>query len=172
MANTPFVLARIKTPDKRKGHLVRRYTYQGKRFDCDNGWYKVGRGMGDELAKLKNPSTDTFIFDIVELEEAEEIDHKESNQEWARGARRPEDAPAVKVGDFKRRKEIKEEVALREADTLSDSDWDDTFDPQNDFEDGEAEAIDEEPEPAPEPKKAAAKKTTKKKSSRRRSSTK
>lgn len=163
----PFVLARIKTPDKRKGFRVRRYTYQGKRFDCDNGWYKVGRGMGEELAALRNSANDTEIFDIMEMEEAVEVDEKEKAKEWSRGARPAEQAPAVKVKDFKRREEIKEEVAQREGDSMSDGDWDDAFDPQKDLDGDEDEA-----ETAPDTPAPAAKKTSKKKTSRRRSASK
>lgn len=156
---TPYVLARIKTPDHRKGHKTRRYTYQGKRFDVDHpGWYKIGRQMGVELAELKNPATDTHIFDIVELPDAEEIDDREAGEDWSRGNRPAAQGTPVKIDAFKRRQEIKDEVAEREASGLSDGDWDDSFDPDED--DG---AEDDEPQE----EAASGKKDSKKKKSKK-----
>lgn len=172
MAQTPYVLVRIKTPDKRKGFLVRRYTYQGKRFDCDHGWYKVGRGLALELAELTNEATDSLIFDVVEMEEAKKMVKKEEGEDWSRGQRPPDQAPSVKAKDFKRRSEIKEEVAAREATSGGDEDWDDPLDPAD--LDGSADALEEEKpeEEKPETVKATKKRAKKKAGGRRRSSTK
>jgi hypothetical protein len=119
----PYVLVRIKTFNRGLGHLSRRYTYQGKRFDIDHGWYKVGRGMGAELAKVRHPSSSAEIFDIVELEQAQELVESEAHEPWAQGQMAPDRSPEVKLREFKRRQEIKDaRAALAESE---DEGWDD-----------------------------------------------
>ena len=127
MSQKPYVYARIKNYDPRSGQLTRRYTYQGKRFDCDVGWYRVGRAMGQELAEITHPASGVAVFDVCEADEAEALDKKDSKQPWANSVHRAEDAVPVKIGEFKRRSEIKatnaEKARQREVDSLTD--WDD-----------------------------------------------
>lgn len=171
MSKKPYVCARIVTPNKHLGHVVRRYTYQGKRFDCDHGWYKVGRGVGEELAQLKHPSTKAKIFEVVEAEEAESITKQEQTEEWGRTATPPSRASAVKITDFARRKEIQKAEAARTGEGLTADEWDDPVKPHDltDADSGDsAQVAVEQASPTPVAKKKATKKT----GSRRRSATK
>lgn len=160
----PFVMVRIKTYNKGRGHVARRFTYQGKRFDIDHGWYKVGRGMGAELGKIRHPSTDAEVFDIVELEAAQELVEAEAHEPWAAGQLAPERAGEVRVSEFKRRDEIKKERASQDEST--DEGWDDESPERSDS------RATEPPQPKAAPPAAKKKATSKKKKVTRRSQTK
>lgn len=62
-------LARIKPYDKRRGHLLRRYTLLGHRFEADKGWYVVDDALAELLRKARqNPTDDEspLAFDVAD----------------------------------------------------------------------------------------------------------
>jgi len=162
------VAARIKEYEPRKGQVCRRYTYMGKRFDIDVGWYKVDRVVGEELAKLQHPDTGSEIFDVVEIEEAEKLDELAPMAGQALPASR---APDVRGREFARAREIAE--ARNHSDEGTDDDLEAILKPRrkrDEDEDFDAEFDPEKDEPEePASSKAV---EAKKKASRRRSQTK
>lgn len=123
MSQNKFLCVRVHNFDKRTGHITRRYTVQGKRYDIDDGWYRVGRGIALELASEVHPSTSATVFEVVELVEAERIDEQEKTQPWAHALRSARDGIEVRLRDHTRRAEI---IAARSTPDHERSDaWDD-----------------------------------------------
>lgn len=132
MPQTKYLLVRLKTYDRHLGQLARRYTYQGKRFEIDKGWYKVARSVANEIAELKHPSTGALMFDVVEEDVADEIDTQETTQDWAAKSPKAGQAAPVPTRDFTRRKEVKEAEYAREHIEDEGTMFDDEFDPAKD----------------------------------------
>ena len=180
-----YRLVRVKAFNARKGYTTRRYTYKGKRFDIDDGWYEVPTRLAEEMKNLKNREG-LKIFDIKSLEEAQEIDDVEELP--AGPARDADHAARVKPSDFKRHKEVEAAKAGSDADPMDNDpsffmtgkearDLEAAMDPANDEEEEEEEettsdadddadddADKEEDEPAPEPAKRSKTRTSKRRS--------
>lgn len=84
-------LVRLKPHDPKKGHVIRRYTAFGVRFDEARGWYKVS----DEVAKYlvtvhQRPGDEDspLAFDVCTEDEAKAIEasEKKKAEERARAA--------------------------------------------------------------------------------------
>ena len=46
---TDTLLVRLKPYDPRRGHVLRRYTYAGIKFQEERGWYRVERPVAEYL---------------------------------------------------------------------------------------------------------------------------
>jgi hypothetical protein len=126
-------LVRIKPYNKRRGHVLRRLTFRGYRYDAAQGWYEVSDSLANELKKLKQTS-DKYAdpaFDVCTRAEAKAIQEEEI------GARSMSDV------DHARPVEDPHAGALTSADL-----------PQMSSDDEPEDEVDDGPEPEPEPKPA------------------
>ncbi|MBN2527642.1 MAG: hypothetical protein JXX14_18865 [Deltaproteobacteria bacterium] len=74
------MLVRLKKHDPRRGHVLRRYTYRGIKFQEERGWYKVEKAVADYLATVHQVSSDEhspLAFDVCTEKEATALDAKE-----------------------------------------------------------------------------------------------
>ncbi|MCG8424392.1 MAG: hypothetical protein MJE77_41395 [Proteobacteria bacterium] len=94
MADTRLV--RLKPYSKKKGHLLRRYTYKGIKFDHQRGWYRVAKPIADYLAEVRQTADDPdtpLAFDVCTDDEARAMDEAETDANAeGRNAERPIDA--------------------------------------------------------------------------------
>lgn len=77
-------LVRLKKPDPKRGHVLRRYTYKGIRILAERGWYRVALDIAEELkAKRQIPNDEhaPLAFDVCSDEEAQQLDERESREE-------------------------------------------------------------------------------------------
>lgn len=95
-----LLLVRIHPFNRGSGHITRRYTYRGTRFDVDRGWYEVPGWIAAELKGLYHPSTGTSIFEVQTPEGALKVDEKEAEQEVKSPAARPNRPKAFRGGDL------------------------------------------------------------------------
>ena len=84
-------LVRLKPYDPKKGHVIRRYTAFGVRFDEARGWYKVSDEVAAYLATVHQRPGDEdspAAFDACTEEEAKalEVAEKKKAEERARAA--------------------------------------------------------------------------------------
>lgn len=93
------LLVRIYPFNRGSGHITRRYTYRGTRFDVDRGWYEVPAWVANELKGLYHPSTGTSIFEVQTSEGALQVDVQEAEQEVKSPAARPNKPKAFR-GDL------------------------------------------------------------------------
>ncbi len=80
---------RIKPYNKRRGHRLRSYTIQGRRFTSARGWYEVPTAMSVVLADIQQVDNDEhspMAFDVVTAAEARKIDEIEATDEGAKRA--------------------------------------------------------------------------------------
>jgi hypothetical protein len=83
--NTNTYLVRLRPHDPRRGHVLRRYTYKGIKFDSDRGWYKVTKAVADYLRTVHQETGNEhspLAFDVCTETQAQEIDareHEETN---------------------------------------------------------------------------------------------
>lgn len=76
--DTLFV--RLKPFDPRRGHLLRRYTYRGIKFQDERGWYHVPQDVGEYLRTVHQVSGDEhspLAFDVGTEAEAKALDAKD-----------------------------------------------------------------------------------------------
>ena len=74
------MLVRLKSHDPRRGHVLRRYTYQGIRFHEERGWYRVEKPVADYLRTVRQQAGDPYsplAFDVCSDEEAKALDTQE-----------------------------------------------------------------------------------------------
>lgn len=93
-------LVRLKPYNKKKGHVLRRYTYRGIRFQGSRGWYRVTGDVAGYLGKVRQVPDDADsppAFDVCSEAEAKEIDKLEAHH--ARGALPAEEATDVTLGE-------------------------------------------------------------------------
>ena len=78
---TETMLVRLKPYNKKKGHILRRYTYRGLRFQESRGWTRVRKEIADYLEKVHQIPGDEdspLAFDVHSDAEAQAIDKKEA----------------------------------------------------------------------------------------------
>jgi hypothetical protein len=77
------MLVRIKATDPRRGHVLRRFTYKGIRFQAGSGWYQVSEEVADYLKAVRQRANDLnspLAFDICTEKEARAMDKKEAEE--------------------------------------------------------------------------------------------
>jgi len=75
------LLVRLKPYDHRRGHVLRRYTYAGIKFQVERGWSRVEKPVGEYLRTVHQLSGDSYsplAFDVCTEEEAKAIDATET----------------------------------------------------------------------------------------------
>ena len=80
-------LVRLKPYDPRRGHVIRRYTYRGIKFQEERGWYRVDKAVADHLRSVRQFPADPHsqpAFDVHTPTEAKAIDQKEHEAETVR----------------------------------------------------------------------------------------
>ena len=74
------LLARLKTRDPQRGHVLRRFVYRGIRFEQGKGWYRVSSEVGEYLRTVRQRAHDPHsppAFDVCTEAEAKAIDERE-----------------------------------------------------------------------------------------------
>ena len=77
---TDTLLVRLKPYDPRRGHVLRRYTYAGIKFQEERGWYRVERPVAEYLRAVREVPSDRYAplaFDVCTEAEAKGLDAKE-----------------------------------------------------------------------------------------------
>jgi hypothetical protein len=85
---------RLKAPDRRRGQVLRRYTYRGIKFVAGHGWYRVSGEVAAHLRTVRQAAgddTSPLAFDVCTAEEAERRDVAE--QAATRATRATEAVP-------------------------------------------------------------------------------
>ncbi|RJS14223.1 hypothetical protein DRW03_35200 [Corallococcus sp. H22C18031201] len=83
MDNTNTLLVRLKSYDARRGHVLRRYTYAGIKFQEERGWYRVAKPVADYLRTVHQLPSDTYsplAFDVCTEAEAKALDATEADE--------------------------------------------------------------------------------------------
>jgi hypothetical protein len=81
------MLVRLKPLDPRRGHLLRRYTYQGIKFHEERGWYRVAKAVADYLRSVHQQPGDPhspLAFDVCSEDEAKATEAREKEAQNAR----------------------------------------------------------------------------------------
>ena len=81
------LLVRLKPHDPRRGHVLRRYTYRGIKFQEERGWYRVEKAVADYLRDVRQLATNPhapLAFDVCTPDEAKALDSKETEAEVTR----------------------------------------------------------------------------------------
>lgn len=79
-------LVRLKATDRRRGQVLRRFTYQGITFVAGAGWYRVSREVAEHLAGVRQVDADlisALAFDVTTEGEARVIDENEARDATA-----------------------------------------------------------------------------------------
>lgn len=74
------LLARLKSRDPQRGHVLRRFVYRGIRFEQGKGWYRVSPEVGEYLRTVRQRALDAHslpAFDVCTDAEAKAIDERE-----------------------------------------------------------------------------------------------
>jgi len=77
-------LVRLKPYDPKRGHVLRRYTAFGVRFDESRGWYRVSDEVAAYLAGVREqPGLDytPLAFDVCSEEEALALEAREKKEQ-------------------------------------------------------------------------------------------
>lgn len=155
MSTQTTYLVRLKPYNKKRGFLVRNYTWRGHRFT--DRWSEVSSAVARELEQLIQPhdqEAELPLFDIYTRDEAAEVEEKERDKAM----------PGEKV------------ARTKDADVVPDSDFRDdkpklnpeTGKIERNVEPAEViEPADEDPEPEPAPSLRSGKKATKKRTRKR-----
>ena len=80
-------LVRLKPYDPKRGHVLRRYTAFGIRFDESRGWYRVSDEVAKYLAGVhEQPGLDytPLAFDVCTEEEALAVEAREKKEQEER----------------------------------------------------------------------------------------
>ncbi|MBU8900636.1 hypothetical protein KRR26_34005 [Corallococcus sp. M34] len=83
MDNTNTLFVRLKAYDARRGHVLRRYTYAGIKFQEERGWYRVAKPVADYLRTVHQLPSDNYsplAFDVCTEAEAKALDATESDE--------------------------------------------------------------------------------------------
>ena len=81
------MLIRLKPLDLRRGHVLRRFTYQGIKFHEERGWYRVEKSVADYLRSVHQQPADPLsplAFDICTEDEARATEVKDKEAANAR----------------------------------------------------------------------------------------
>jgi hypothetical protein len=81
------LFVRLKPHDPRRGHLLRRYTFSGIKFQEDHGWYRVPEDVAQRLREVRQQPLDRFsppAFDVCTEAEAKAIDDTEQAEATSR----------------------------------------------------------------------------------------
>lgn len=92
-------LVRLKAVDKRRGHVLRRFTYQGITFLAGQGWSRVSRQIADHLVEVRQIDGDGHsppAFDVCSEAEARLLDESEARD--AQAVRRATDDLPTQAG--------------------------------------------------------------------------
>jgi hypothetical protein len=76
----PTLLARLKPHDPRRGHVLRRFTYAGIKFDERRGWYRIEPDVAEYLRTVHQRPADPhtpLAFDVCTDEEARALDARD-----------------------------------------------------------------------------------------------
>ena len=76
-------LVRLKPLDKKKGHVIHRYTAFQTTFEESKGWYRVPDHVAEYLAtvhQLADDEDSPLAFDVCTREEAQRIDAAEKKK--------------------------------------------------------------------------------------------
>ena len=74
------IFVRLKPYDPRRGHVLRRYTYRGIKFQEERGWFRVPKDVADYLRAVHQVPGDEhspLAFDCCTEAEAKGLDAKE-----------------------------------------------------------------------------------------------
>ena len=77
------LLVRLKAYDPRRGHVLRRYTYAGIKFQPERGWYRVEKPVADYLRNVRQLPADEFsplAFDVCTDAEAKALETTETEE--------------------------------------------------------------------------------------------
>jgi hypothetical protein len=83
------MLVRLKSFDRRRGHVLRRYTYAGVKLHEERGWYRVTKTVADYLRGVRQIAGDEhspLAFDVMTDEEAKALDVREEAEAKVRRA--------------------------------------------------------------------------------------
>jgi hypothetical protein len=89
-------LVRLKPTDPKRGHVLRRFTYRGIRFESARGWYRVEKEIADYLRTVRQVDADPhspLAFDVASEEDARRLEAEENAQN--RPARASDDIPVT-----------------------------------------------------------------------------
>jgi len=81
------MLVRLKPLDPRRGHVLRRFTYQGIKIHEERGWYRVAKAVADYLRSVHQQPADPhspLAFDVCTEDEARATEAKEKEAANAR----------------------------------------------------------------------------------------
>jgi hypothetical protein len=81
-----ILLCRLKKYNARRGHVLRRYTYRGIKFQEERGWYRVAKAVADYLATVRQVASDEhspLAFDVCTEKEAAAMDAKDKEDSSA-----------------------------------------------------------------------------------------
>jgi len=73
------MLVRLKEYNPRRGQVLRRYVYDGVKFQVEYGWYRVSKEMAEYLKTVRQEDMDPHsppAFDVCTEKEAKELDAK------------------------------------------------------------------------------------------------
>ena len=76
------LLVRLKPFDPRRGHVLRRYTYAGIKFQEERGWYRVEKPVAEYLRAVREVPSDRHsppAFDVCTEAEAKALEARESD---------------------------------------------------------------------------------------------
>lgn len=77
------LLVRLKPYDPRRGHVLRRYTYDGIKFQPERGWYRVEKSVAEYLRTVHQQPSDPYsplAFDVCTDAEAKTLEAAETDE--------------------------------------------------------------------------------------------
>lgn len=77
------LLVRLKPYDPRRGHVLRRFTYVGIKFQEERGWYRVEKAVADYLRSVRQLPSDKHsppAFDVCTEAEAKALEAGEAEE--------------------------------------------------------------------------------------------
>ncbi|GAB4206516.1 MAG: hypothetical protein OHK0013_23290 [Sandaracinaceae bacterium] len=81
------LLVRLKPYDPRRGHVLRRYTYAGIKFQEERGWYRVEKAVAEYLRTVREVPSDRYsplAFDVCTEAEAKTLEASETESSKVR----------------------------------------------------------------------------------------
>jgi len=73
------MLVRLTAYNPRRGQMLRRYVYDGVKFQVECGWYRVSKEMAEYLKNVRQEHDDPHsppAFDVCTEQDAKELDAK------------------------------------------------------------------------------------------------
>lgn len=74
------LLVRLKPCDSHRGHVIKRYTYRGVKFQAERGWYRVEKDVADYLQNARQRIGDEHspkAFDVMTPADADRLERAE-----------------------------------------------------------------------------------------------